>query len=110
MKKTTMTQIRFKTDTKYGELNDAIYFDPAKPMDDKAIDSEIAKRVSDYEYNIENFVPHEPTKEELEKEIAYLEEQKVVLTAKITKLTAKEQNGKSILGWRRKFNSLGCHR
>lgn len=84
-------QIRFKTDTKYGELNDSIYCDPDKPLTDEEIETEIQSRVSKYETLISTAEPYEPTKKELEAEVAKLDELKAEYLTKISEISVMEK-------------------
>ena len=92
MELTKKYQVLISEETKHGNFRDALYFD--KLPDDKEIEIEAQERIDNWVYSIEN--PPEPvelTKEEIEKAIIDLENQKVSIdTQKLnyqTLLTAK---------------------
>jgi len=90
MKLTKMIQVRVNETTKYGNFQDALYYDPLTIPEDKDIEIEAQKRIDDWIYLIENppIIPP-PTKEELRKMIDDALAQKLALESYITEKEAE---------------------
>ena len=89
------TQILFTENTKYGEFTDAIYMTQEEYVvkTQEEIDALKQERVDNYVSAIDNAsTPKEPTKEELQAELAHIEAQKAELEAKIVELNAKTKD------------------
>jgi len=90
-------RVILKAQTEVGEFCDALYYETDKVPDDKEIEKQAQARIDNWVEMIKNPPkPVEPTKAELKKMIAELDEQKIRIDeqkieyqAKITALTAK---------------------
>jgi len=92
------TQVRFRLDTKHGEYNDALYFSPEEfeKLETPNLEQQMQERADAWAAAVEEAskqIPPEPTREEMEAEIARLDESLARMTAereeKLAALSAK---------------------
>lgn len=95
MREQVLIQVRYSMPTDYGDYSDAIYYTPDqwKNIKQDDIDAEKQKRVNAYLDVVHNPpIVKEPTKEDLERDIAVIDKQKAELQSKLDALIAKPKD------------------